>query len=159
MRKTITSWPFCLLGIALITTSCGGGSDTTPTTEPASETSTTQVPKLELSRETLVALEKCTSDSFSAYMWALDDIFADKVADVADLCTEARDQLEVDKQLNPDFDYDIQTFIVSLGIWIVELRRAVVDLSIGQEADLAALQNGGSTIIARSEAFLEKLKP
>jgi hypothetical protein len=153
----------CLIGASLFLVSCGGDSGGSSTaTEPADSVvlaSTTTAPTLQLSRETLLALQKCTSDSRGAHIWADEPALYRRLVEIADLCSEASDQLAVDQQLNPDFDYDIQVFIVEIGLWTLKLREAVVTMTSGTPADAVALENGAKTFDSRAEAFLDKVSP
>lgn len=136
-----------LAAVAILPTSCGGQTQADPaTTNPpvSMQTSTTAVPVQRLSRESLLALEKCGSASLTAYLWAEEPPSVNRLDEVADLCREASDQLAVDERLVDDPNGDIPLFQLSLSIWILAIREALVAITSGQPAEVNGLKSMGS---------------
>ena len=142
---------------------CGGSSGSSdPTsvesvaeesTTPSAPESTTVPEALMFSRDTLVALEKCSSDATTASIWVIGG-FPEELESRRDICEEARDQITVDQNLGVDSD-EIRAFKVELSAWILAIQEEVVNLAIGREADSAKLAEAGRSLYSATNELLD----
>lgn len=125
------------------------------TTPDTTLVSTTGAPQQQLSRETLLALEKCASASLTSYLWAEEAPSVDRLDEVADLCEEASDQIAVDERLVDDPNGDIPLFQLSLSIWILMIREELVAMTSGQAGNVNRLKSGGSMTSSSIDRLVE----
>lgn len=119
------------------------------TTKPRVPPSTSNEAEL-LSRDALLALEKCESSSFSSGMGF-------DMEETLDLCEDARDQISVDQQLGLDSDL-IRQYQVALSKWIYVVSAANLQLVIGNSIDREELFDQYSEFDQVTRALLDDLK-
>lgn len=127
--------------------------------EPAN-LSTSLAPKEnppKLSRDTLVALQECASESLSADLWTLDPVFVDNLIEIADICEGAQIQLEVDQQLGTDSD-EIRRYAITLSFWLLTLRTEIVPLTMGEPANTAKVLEESGKFRDSTQEFLDSIK-
>lgn len=141
---------------------CGGSSETSAPTSTevlAEETTTSSVPESTtipkapmFSRDTLIALEKCSSDAVTAGIWVVGG-FREELESRRDVCEEARDQIAVDQTLGVDSD-EIKAYKVELSAWILALQEEIVNLTIGREGDSAKITEAGLALSSATNELL-----
>lgn len=112
---------------------------------------------IEIGRETLLALTKCQSESGSANT-AAELNYPSALKVTAEVCIEAKEQLGVERELNPAFEAEIENLMTELEFWILTLEVVAFELEFGDGPTTSFRAEEGA-VIREIESFLKLLNP
>lgn len=110
-------------------------------------------PQIQIGRETLLSLTKCQSDSRDANT-AAEYKSSSRLEEIAEVCAEAKDQLGVEKELNPSFEVEIQNLMTELEFWTLQLEIVAFELDYG-DGPITSLKVDENSITGEIDSFLE----